>query len=178
MSSRQQKWNSTRRVSDLQRRVLPIFTIVLVAVSLNFTLSSNKERGNTYQTRTTEISAITTCIESSGFSFFSSIGLNFSERMGKNDSIDSLTLNHTMPPLEVGSTPTPEARSDRVAVCFFGQVKNYSFVADSVQRHVFRILDTENYTYDVFAHTYNQSSFVNIRSQCRPIRDSLAQDNA
>ena len=56
-----------------------------------------------------------------------------------------------------------------VAVCFFGQVKNYQHVADSVQRHVFDVLVSHGYSYDVYAHTYNFSIFHNPRARELPL---------
>ena len=70
-------------------------------------------------------------------------------------------------------------KEERVAVCFFGQVKNYKHVADSVQRHVFDVLDKTGLAYDVFAHTFNQSDFTNPRNreQHLPIDPASLQDN-
>ena len=52
-----------------------------------------------------------------------------------------------------------------IAICFFGQVKHYDMVAESVQRHIFDVLDSKNITYDIFAHTFNQSVFDNPRNE-------------
>ena len=70
-------------------------------------------------------------------------------------------------------------KEELVAVCFFGQVKNYKHVADSVQRHVFDVLDKTGLAYDVFAHTFNQSDFTNPRNreQHLPIDPASLQDN-
>ena len=66
---------------------------------------------------------------------------------------------------------------ERVAICFFGQVKNYKHVAGSVQRHVFAVLDAAGLTYDIYAHTFNQSTFTNARNleQSVPIDPSSLQ---
>ncbi len=58
-----------------------------------------------------------------------------------------------------------EDRSNRIAICFFGQVKHYKHVADSVQQHVFDVLRADNYTFDIFAHTYNLTTFTNPRNR-------------
>ena len=62
------------------------------------------------------------------------------------------------------STDSENGKSARVAVCFFGQVKHYEHVASSQQKHVFDILRTNNYSYDIFVHTYNQTEFKNPRN--------------
>jgi hypothetical protein len=54
---------------------------------------------------------------------------------------------------------------DMIAVCFFGQVKNYSHVASSVQEHIFSVLETEHFSIEIYAHTFNETSFTNPRNQ-------------
>jgi hypothetical protein len=57
-----------------------------------------------------------------------------------------------------------QTKDGHVAVCFFGQVKHYKQVAASQQKYVFDILRASNFTYDIFAHTYNQTEFSNPRN--------------
>jgi hypothetical protein len=52
-----------------------------------------------------------------------------------------------------------------IAICFFGQVKQYEHVAVSVQRHVFDVLTANGYSYDIYAHTYNQTTTTNPRNR-------------
>ena len=56
-------------------------------------------------------------------------------------------------------------RKIHVAICFFGQVKHYEHVADSVQRHILDVLRADNYTWEIFAHTYNMTTFTNPRNR-------------
>ena len=63
------------------------------------------------------------------------------------------------------SIPKNPMKTKHVCVCFFGQVKNYSHVAHTVQKHILDVLVSMNITYDVFAHTYNQSKFANKRNK-------------
>jgi hypothetical protein len=62
------------------------------------------------------------------------------------------------------STITSNDEGDRVAVCFFGQVKHYEQVAASQKKHVFDILQAANFSFDIFSHTYNQTDFRNPRN--------------
>jgi hypothetical protein len=54
---------------------------------------------------------------------------------------------------------------DIVAVCFFGQVKQFDHVASSIQKHIFNLLESENFAIEIYAHTYNQTSFTNPRNR-------------
>ena len=54
---------------------------------------------------------------------------------------------------------------DVVAVCFFGQVKNYDLVASSTKKHILNVLESENFAFEIYAHTYNQTSFTNPRNR-------------
>lgn len=53
----------------------------------------------------------------------------------------------------------------RVCVCFYGLVKQYDMVAQSVKKHIFDVIKAANYTYDVYAHTYNITSVFNERNK-------------
>jgi hypothetical protein len=52
-----------------------------------------------------------------------------------------------------------------VAVCFFGQVKRFEQVDESVKKHVLGVLQAKNYQFDIYIHTYNQSVFNNPRNR-------------
>ena len=52
----------------------------------------------------------------------------------------------------------------RVALCFFGLVKNYEHVARSVETFILNPLSKASYDQDVYIHTYNQSTTTNPRN--------------
>jgi len=52
----------------------------------------------------------------------------------------------------------------RVALCFFGLVKDYGLVADSVEQFVLSPLRKAGYEYDIYIHTYNQPTVTNPRN--------------
>jgi hypothetical protein len=52
----------------------------------------------------------------------------------------------------------------KVALCFFGLVKNYGLVAGSVEQYVLAPLRREGYDYDVYIHTYDQVFTSNARN--------------
>lgn len=52
----------------------------------------------------------------------------------------------------------------RICVCFFGLVRHYDMVAQSVQRHIFDVIEAANYTFDIYAHTYRINSVYNKRN--------------
>ena len=47
-----------------------------------------------------------------------------------------------------------QKKYDHIAICFFGLVKNFSHVSHSV-------LNSQNITYDIFAHTFNLIIYSN-----------------
>jgi hypothetical protein len=55
----------------------------------------------------------------------------------------------------------------KVALCFFGLVKNYELVASSVEQYVLHPLRKAGYCYDVYIHTYQQTVVHNDRNQER-----------
>ena len=61
-------------------------------------------------------------------------------------------------------------KSGYVAVCFFGQVKKFEQVSASVKFHIFDVLSVNGYGYDVYAHTFNQSTFDNPRNSEYSVR--------
>jgi hypothetical protein len=52
----------------------------------------------------------------------------------------------------------------RVALCFFGLVKNYALTAPSVEQFILAPLRAQGYDYDVYIHTYNQLTTTNPRN--------------
>ena len=54
-----------------------------------------------------------------------------------------------------------QKKYDHIAICFFGLVKNFSHVSHSVQQHIFNVLNSQNITYDIFAHTFNLIIYSN-----------------
>jgi hypothetical protein len=79
-----------------------------------------------------------------------------------SDFMDQPSIGGNIPNQEMAME---DDRIDKVAICFFGQVKHYEHVADSVKRHIFDVLRADNYTFDIFAHTYNLTTFTNPRNR-------------
>ena len=52
----------------------------------------------------------------------------------------------------------------RVAICFFGLVKDYGVVAQSVTEFILAPLLRSGLQYDIYIHTYNQSNITNPRN--------------
>ena len=56
------------------------------------------------------------------------------------------------------------ATKPKVALCFFGLVKNYNLTAASVEQYVLAPLRKQGYDYDVYVHTYQQRLTSNPRN--------------
>ena len=60
--------------------------------------------------------------------------------------------------------PSALPRPLHVAVCFFGLLRSLNYTIDSIRSHVLDPLLLAGATYDVYVHTYNDSSITNARS--------------
>ena len=72
-----------------------------------------------------------------------------------------------MPKPSPPSSPTARPTTDsklRVAVCFFGLTRSLKITIHSIQAHIFNTLTLAGWEFDVYLHTYNQSSLTNPRS--------------
>jgi hypothetical protein len=53
----------------------------------------------------------------------------------------------------------------KLAICFFGLMRSLLYTKDSIRSHIFDVLSELDVEYDVFVHTFNQTSIFNPRSQ-------------
>ena len=60
--------------------------------------------------------------------------------------------------------PIAPPRALHVAVCFFGLLRSLNYTVDSIRSHVLDPLLLSGTTYDVYVHTYNDSSITNARN--------------
>lgn len=57
-----------------------------------------------------------------------------------------------------------EHNPPRAAVCFFGLTRSLEYVKDTIRGNIFDVLVRSGWEYDVYLHTYNQSTLSNPRS--------------
>jgi hypothetical protein len=87
----------------------------------------------------------------------------------KSAEDDDVTRNDSNDSLDRQADRESDASNAKhvVAVCFFGQVKNYDRVASSIHEHILRVLKAKNFEIEFYAHTFNETSFTNPRNRER-----------
>ena len=95
------------------------------------------------------------------------LGTTYAMNMGQKDGIEIVLSSSStqevshIAPLVNSSSPH---RRGHIAICFFGQVKNFSAVLPSLEEFVFAPLRAQGLTYECFAHTYNIEQITNSRN--------------
>lgn len=64
----------------------------------------------------------------------------------------------------------------KIAIGFFGITRSLKYTIQSIELNVFNVLKDNNIEYDIFLHTYNLSSYKNVRTREKPL-DSKDIDN-